>query len=101
MLECQPPAPCIIVDLSGNSFTTSELLKGLVKRQSPRAAKSILGCEELHFLAVFVFLISSEMGPCVVGEEGGREGGRGEHSPEDLAIGSHLPRFIRTASELD
>lgn len=73
-----------------------------MKRQSPRAAKSILGCEEeLHFLAAFVLLISSEMGPCVVGEEGGREGGRGEHSPEDLAIGSHLPRFIRMASELD
>lgn len=40
----------------------------------PRASWS---CEEeLHFLAAFVLLISSEMGPCVVGEEGGREGGR-------------------------
>ena len=98
MLECQPPAPCIVVDLPGNSFTTSELLKGLVKRQSPRALKSILGCEEeLHFLAAFALLLSSEMGPCVVGGVGGR----GEHSPEDLAVGSHLPRFIRMASELD
>ena len=42
-------------------------------------------------------LLSSEMGPCVVGGEGGR----GQRSPEDLAVGSHLPRFVSMASELD
>lgn len=80
-----------------SSDAASQLLKGLVRRQSSRALRSILGCERDSISQLPLargFLLKWDL---VCG--GGV--GEGKYSPGDLAVMSRVSRFVKMVLVLD